>query len=169
MIDITTFLEKNSIKDICRLVYVNNAVAVATDSFKLIEIKLDDHCTENIPNGYYEISAWKKMCKAYNAKKQDLKTFMEEIVNNNTTITKHKDEQYPDYEKILNGEFNDLDLNSCFTKKHLITFIEILPEMTYQIVNLSDIKDNGKMIKFENDEMRVVLMKCDPKQFSPPL
>ncbi len=160
MLDITTFLEKNSVKDICRLVYVKDGKAVATDSFKLIEITLDDFCKENVPNGYYEIKAWKQMCKAYNAKKQDLKTFMEVINQNNETITTHKDTEYPNYEKLMDSKFKELDLNSYFTKKHLIAFIEILPELSFQRIRLSDIQDNGNMIKFENKDMRIVLMKC---------
>lgn len=161
MKDITTFLEKKSFKEILQWVYKKDNVAVATDSFKLIEIKLDDFCTEHIPNGYYEIDSWKKMCKAYNAKKQDLKTFSETIIQNNAIMSKWSDTEYPDYKRVIVGDFKEMDINSSFTKKHLIAFIEMLPELDRQTIKLSDLKDNGKMIKFENNDTLMILMKCN--------
>ena len=80
MNDITSFCSNSYIKPILTKVLVHQKdgkkYAVATDSFRLIEWEItDDFLFESIKCGYYNIIEWKTMCKAYNKKKKDLKTF----------------------------------------------------------------------------------------------
>jgi len=49
-------------------VYKKENIAVATDSYKLLEIKLDDDFASLLPNGYYTRNEWKVL--SYD-KKQD--------------------------------------------------------------------------------------------------
>lgn len=166
MKDITTFVSKTNFKPEIEMVYVKekegSKYAVATDTFKLIEIKLDEFCSEYIDCGWYSVSKWKGMCKAYNAKKRDIKTFESLIQENALTKEQRKNWTFPSYENIFPTEFKEFQANSEFTKEHLIEFIKILPNKDkFNYIDFSKIKDSGKMIYFENENTKIMLMKCN--------
>jgi len=166
MQDITPFLSNSTIRpELCH-VYVNKGYAVATDSFRLIEIKLDDFCTKKIKNGYYKPDKWQKMYKAY--KKKDIDTFMQIIEENNIYkhLTKHF--KYPDYKKIIPKEEDLSELYSTFSfnSDYLVDFIrfaqtEKVTRTDVSRIDLSKIKTDGKMIYFGNETTKLLLMKLN--------
>lgn len=161
MQNITPFLSDSTIKPELAHVYVHNGVAVATDSYRLVEIKLDELCI-SIPNGYYEPKKWIAMCKAYNKKNQDLYAFMVAVNENNipTNIEKRKDYNYPEYKAIIPQE-KDLKPfagDMKFTTSFLQDFIEIVSSPNNSI-NFSNIQTDGKMLYYKTDTMKVLLMK----------
>jgi hypothetical protein len=162
MKDITPFLSTSNIKPELAHIYVHDGIAVATDSYRLAEIKLDDFCKENIPNGYYEKKKWQAMCKAYNKKTKDITAFMHAIIENNAVMQeKSKDYNYPDYKQIIPQEntltpfTNDMKFNKVF----LSDFMELMQHPLH--VDFSLIKTNNKMIMYQDNTITLLLMKID--------
>lgn len=111
MQNITTHLSKSDIKpELCH-VYVHTDTtgdnttkhAVATDSFRLVCLTFtkDMHpiLMDHLIDGYYTAIQWKTLCKAYNAKKQDIKTFMDTILQVTAMQPQYTHYTYPDTSK----------------------------------------------------------------------
>jgi len=136
--------------------------AVATDSFKLAEQNITD-LSPQIPSGYYDPKIWKSIVGAFNKKKVDIETIerLTKTVENPDRYT------FPDYKQIMPQEKDIQPINLTETKltlKHFQSFIELVVASSgkYQILDLSEIKENGKgMIFHENkiDGIKVLLMK----------
>ena len=97
------------------------------------------------------------MCKAYNKKNQDLKTFADTIKANNAVMNS-KDWSFPEYQKIIPttpGEFNSL---VKMNKEYFIDFLELMPDLKFQELNFSQIKIDGKMIIYKDETLTLLLM-----------
>jgi hypothetical protein len=159
MQDITPFTSRSNIRPELFRVYVHDGVAVATDSYRLAEIKFDVFCKENIPAGYYEPKKWQAMSKAYNKKKRDITAFMHAIQENNLHAESREDYIYPDYKQIIPQE-KDLTPfigGMQFTKQYFNDFMELMRHPLH--VDFSLIKTNGKMIVYQDDTITLLLMK----------
>jgi len=158
MRNITSFLSKSTIKSELAHVYVYDGYAVATDGYRLVEIKLNDYCTEHIKDGYYTKEKWVAMSKAYSKKKLNIIAFMTAIAENKVHEDMRKDYKYPDY-KILMPKSEDLkpiDTSSKFETSYIVDFLTMIDSIT---IDLSLIKDNGKFIYYENAGIKMLLMK----------
>lgn len=164
MKDITPFLSKSLIKRELAMVYVHrkdgNTYAVATDAFRLVEIKLDEFLnSDNLPTGYYTASNWKIMTKAYNAKKQDLQKFSDTI-KANEVFYKDMDNVYPDYEKIIPkpDELTPLQLIDV-DRDYFVEFLQMIDVDGFKRLKLSEIKSGkNNIIYYKSDNMQILLM-----------
>lgn len=162
MRDITNFLSKSMIKPELAHVYVQEGYAIATDSFRLIEIKLDDFCTENIASGYYSATKWKTMYKAYTKKTKDIETFMRTIQENALYADTHKDFNYPSYKNVIPtaDKLKDFNHDVKFNLEYLVDFLEVVAGAS-EVVDFAKIKTDGNMAYFENDTVKLLLMKIN--------
>lgn len=165
MKDITSFCDKTGIKPELELVYVHTKngkkYAVATDAFRLIEWKItEDALIEFIADGFYNAKKWTEMCKAWNKKNQDLKSFSD-AMKQNFAITK-QDYNYPEYTVIIPEDIKSFDDSLSVNDNKFIDFIKIIPKDIYGRVHFSDIKigtKNGKqMIYYSDDTHKILLM-----------
>ena len=164
MKDITNFCANHEIKPELSMVYVHkkdgNTYAVATDTFRLIEIKLDEFLNGNIEDGYYSKENWKKMCKAYNKKNQDLQKFSE-TMKANKAVYGEKDWKYPDYKNIIPAEtvaFKPVKVN----REYFIDFISMITD-NFGNVDLDDIKmvSKNNMLYYVSEDIKLLLMPTD--------
>jgi DNA polymerase III sliding clamp (beta) subunit (PCNA family) len=162
MKDITPFLSNSTIKPELMHVYVNDGHAVATDSFRLIEIKLDDFCAENIPSGYYSATKWKTMCKAYAKRDKDIETFMRTVQENAIYADTHKDFNYPSYKNVIPtaDKLSDFNPDVKFNLDYFVDFLKVVAGTT-DVVDFAKIKTDGNMAYFENDTTKLLLMKIN--------
>lgn len=169
MKDITSFCDKTGIKPELELVYVHTKngkkYAVATDAFRLIEWKItEDALIEFIADGFYNAKKWTEMCKSWNKKNQDLKSFSE-AMKQNLAITK-QDYIYPDYVQIIPDitpeNIKDFNSSICVRDKQFIDFINAIPKDNFGRLKFWDIKigtKNGKeMIFYWDDTYKILLM-----------
>lgn len=170
MQDITKFTAKDKIKPELSMVYVHkkdgNKYAVATDAFRLVEIKLDDFLNEMIELGYYSVDNWKKMCKSYNKKNRDLQTFSN-LMKANNAIFGDKDWNYPEYSNIFPKEdelviWKSVKTGNLFNKKYFIEFIEMIPEKSFGTLDFNNIllKQEKEMLYYKSDNIKLLLMAC---------
>jgi len=162
MKDITNFCYSSDIKPIFQKVYVyekgEDKFAVATDTFRLVEWKIEDpFLKENILNGYYEKKIWKDLCKCYNKSKRDLKLF-EEFINKNISINENFKEDFPDYYKILPKELYEFDRSMNFNLDYFIDFLKMIPEKRFKKVSLRDIRCSDKAMWYEDPQLKIILM-----------
>lgn len=165
MRDITPYISKSTIKPEIAHVYVYGGYAMATDSFRLIEIKLDEFCTDNTPNGFYTAEKWKKMCKAYNKKEKDLYTYMVAVNENNLNADARKGYKFPDHKKVIPNveDLRPIEENMSFNPKYLQEFIEFAQVYKDGVFyfDFSRVKTDGKMLYFEDANTKVLLMKLN--------
>jgi hypothetical protein len=162
MKDITPFLSPSQIKPELAHVYVHDGLATATDGYRLIEIKLDEFLLDKIPDGFYTAKNWKAMTKAYNAKRQDLMAFDTIVKENNATAEDRSSWHYPDYAQLLPtpDKLHDIEPKTSLNRDYFIDFLKAIPADQFHIVDLSQIKDTGKMLYYQNDNIKILLMKC---------
>jgi len=162
MQDITPFLSNSTIKPELMHVYVHDGHAVATDAFRLIEIKLDDFCAENIPSGYYNATKWKTMYKAYTKKAKDIETFMRTVQENAVYVDTHKGFNYPSYKNVIPTEdkLKPFHFDVKFNLDYFVDFIKVVAG-TSEVVDFASIKTDGNMAYFENDTTKLLLMKIN--------
>lgn len=154
------FISKNSIKPEITHVYKNCGKAVATDSFKLLEINLEESFSEIFPDGYYTKEEWKTMS---DMKKKDQ---WEAIAK----APRPKLDAYPDYTKII-PKGTDLEAYKgklAFNIKYLNDFLEARNESerlagrTYQkelCFNPDVLLENkGIMLAHINENSTILLM-----------
>lgn len=85
------FISPSSIKLEIAHVYKKGNIAVATDSYKLLEIKLEDQFATLLPDGYYTKEEWKILA---NDKKKDL--WERVVLTPRPTLG-----EYPDYSRVI--------------------------------------------------------------------
>lgn len=170
MKDITSFLSDYDYKPEFSHVYVHEGYAVATDGIRLVEIKLDDFCSEHIKDGYYSPQKWKTMYKAYVKKNQDLMLFSRTILENALHADSLKDIKYPEYKNLISklGGLKDFTPTVKLDFKYFVQFLEIAknPINSYvknsnNCIDFSKIKTDGKVIYFENDTTKMLLCVLD--------
>jgi DNA polymerase III sliding clamp (beta) subunit (PCNA family) len=110
--DITKFALQSSYKPELNAVYVKytdtGIVYVTTDSFRLVEVRLDDESIkELLREGFYTLEQWKLLSKA--TSKKEIEFSIINMIGKSEDLL--KESQYPDYTQILPEEFVDFTLN----------------------------------------------------------
>lgn len=162
MKNITTFCAKSDIKPLFNKVYVyeegEDKFAVATDSFRLVDWKIEDEfLKEYIVPGYYNSKNWIEMCRAYNKKNKDLITFANSI-KSNTVINEKFDETFPDYKKLIPTETVDFNGTLSVNKDYFYDFVDLMYIDKFNALNFNEIKQNDKMLFYESKDIRIILM-----------
>jgi hypothetical protein len=169
MQNISKFCAITKIKPELSNVYVHNRekdgvlVAVACDSFKIIEQVIPEKLKDILTAGYYEPKAWGTIVKLYNKKNVDFGAISEEVQKQQAIKDTHKDYQYPDYTRII-PDFDTLDTfmasgTGLYTKSYLVDFLEMIPDQKSDKVDLSVIKESSKMLAYKDNTIMMLLMK----------
>ena len=175
MQNITTHLSKSQIKpELCH-VYVhtdtttNQKHAVATDSFRLVCLTFtaDKHpiLMDYLIDGYYTALQWKTLCKAYNAKKQDIKTFMDTIL----AVTAQqenscKDFMYPEYQQIIARTplTTASGIQGKYNADYLADFLALIkPQSKFNAIETDKITTTDIMLTYKDDTITLLLMKMN--------
>ncbi len=162
MKNITKFCAKSDIKPLFTKVYVyeedGDKFAVATDSFRLIEWKIeDDFAKEYITPGYYNVKNWVEMCKSFNKKNRDVVSFVNAI-KSNSVINENFKEDFPDYKKLIPGETINFDGTIQVNKDYFFDFVDMMPSNKFTALDFSEIKQNNKMLYYSNEDTKILLM-----------
>jgi hypothetical protein len=162
MRDLTTFCATSDIKPVLTKVYVyeenDRKFAVATDAFRLVEWEIEnDFLKKNITPGFYTASKWKNMCKAYNKKNKDIRSFIE-ARDENILINKNFVEDFPNYKQIIPTDTKELIGNFSVNMEYFIDFIKMMPQLKFKELNFNKIKQNDKMLYYEDYELKIILM-----------
>jgi len=103
MIDISKYTSKGPIKPVLNYVYVHKIDgilhAVATDSFRIAQVKVWRLLAEHIQEGFYTPKAWKEITKLLNKDSHSVTLELKELVTREMAV--QTDESFPDYQTIL--------------------------------------------------------------------
>lgn len=162
MKNITKFCAKSDIKPLFTKVYVyeekGDKFAVATDSFRLVEWKIEDEFSkENITPGYYDVKNWVEMCKSYNKKNKDIVTFMNAI-KSNSAVNEKFDEGFPEYKKLIPKETTDFDGTLKVNKEYFFDFVDMMPIGRFLSLDFKEIKQDNQKIYYKDKDTMIILM-----------
>lgn len=170
MKNLLNHIAKNHIKPELNHIYIHKDAeaiyAVATDSFRLLEIKLNDTLLiDNLADGYYTAKEWQALCSLVSKKKQDIQAITE-LCTALKAIQPNRiaNFTYPDYKQIIPKAENIQDITTLADLKinadYFIDFIQAIPKDKFQSLYLNDIKltSDKRMVVFINDNIKALLM-----------
>lgn len=158
-----SYLSNSTIKPEIAHIYKKANKAIATDTYQLIEITLDDYLTAILADGYYSKSEWQALTKAYNKIKKDTDT----ITRLAKTPRPDNIREFPDYQRIIpkaedlvpfNGQYN-------YQVKLFKNIIDVLTDATVQpkskhpVIEWKHLKQNEKgMLYLKTEDVKALLM-----------
>lgn len=146
-----------SIKPVLQLVKKEGDIAVATDTFRLAEIKIPEEYTEVIPDGYYQPSDWGKITTEINKKN----TKIDKLVELTSFHKKLDTEDYPDYKQILpkDDQLKEVDWNAIRVNTNFLSELILSIKGKFNEVSLADIKlAHNNQLVYKTDEVTILIM-----------
>lgn len=142
-----------------------NLYAVATDSFRLLEIKITDpYLLEYAPTGYYTQKEWQTLSTLIGKKKRDIQDIQTLLNNIKAHQDNYKGYNYPQYKQIIPTTDKLDNITSLVDIKvngdYFIDFIASIPQDKFFGVQLNDIKikKDKRMITFIKDNTKALVM-----------
>lgn len=161
--NLTNFINTKSVKEDINYIKVlkrdNILYAVATDSFRLLEVKITDKfLLENLFEGFYSVKEWLELCKNYNFKKINMPAFLLEL-KKVQAMQENRNFNYPAYEKIIPTKVEDItSLDFKLNYNYLVDFLEVIKENETIEMNKIKITQNKRMLYYKNNDIVVLLM-----------
>ena len=163
MKNITPFLSKSSFKPQMQYVRVHKVkgikYAMATDSFRLVQHRIDPFFSRFIKDGYYTVKQWKGICKGINRKTPEMLK-VQSIVDERMDLERFEP---IDYIKIMpkKKDLKPFDGTMSLAGNYLIDFIKMVQTKKGDVIfDFNKIKQTDKAMYFEDDEIKVILMEC---------
>lgn len=174
MQNITSHLPKSEIKpELCH-VYVhtdtttNTKHAVATDSFRLacLTFTADKHpilIMDCLIDGYYTAKQWAELCKAYNKKTKDVKSFLDIMLQVTAMQPQYKGLTYPEYKQILARTplTTTTGIQGKYNADYLMDFIALIPISKSTAIDTDKITTTDLMLSYKDDTITLLLMKMN--------
>jgi len=168
MIDISKYVSKNKDKKILTYVYYKKedwyGVAVATDTFRLGEVKIqNENIVKILKDGLYSPRSWKEITKILNKKNSgtllDLDKIMD-IVKREMAV-QPECESYPDYKRIIppENELVSFDTTLDVNADYFIDFVkDIGNNDDFNIIPWNKIKQNKQTIIYMDSVTTLLVM-----------
>lgn len=158
--DISKFTKKNEVYELAtNYVYVTHTDTgikyVATDSFRLVEIHLENEIAKTlVKEGFYDADVWKILSKAISKKERDEKLIA-------SLSPKETTQKFPEYARLIPTETKPLEL--CINRFDISLVVDLLK----LIKDFSEVSATSEMKKAQqgiiNGENPVLYYSCYKK------
>ena len=163
--NLTNFIDTKSVKEDINYIKVlkrdNILYAVATDSFRLLEVKItDEFLLENLFEGFYSVKEWLELCKNYNFKKINMPAFLLEL-KKVQAMQENRNFNYPAYEKVIPTKVEDItSLDFEVNFNYLVDFLDTTKNRKNNAILMNSLKisKDKKMLYYKDDNIVALLM-----------
>lgn len=162
MFDISKYTSTNKIKEVLTYVYVHmvdgQKVAVATDTFRIAQVKINGLLAESIECGFYSKKSWKEITKLLN--KNTLLVHKEVIDIVKKEMSVQPEEDFPNYLSIIPKEEDCEDFNGYFSINgdFLCDLIKDVQNKKYKMFDFFNLKKHERKIIYRDDESIIMIM-----------
>lgn len=165
MIDISKYTSKDKTKPVLNYVYVHTVdgmkYAVATDLFRIAEVKVWGLLGDMIQEGYYSPKAWKEITKLLNKESHEVAHEIKEIVTREMAV--QIEEDFPDYKKIIpaiddcESFTGDFSINGDY----ICELIKSVQNKKNKLFNFLNLKQHNKKTIYFSDDTIIMIMQMN--------